>query len=362
MLYSFLRNLNLFRKILSLKLYCYCKRKRSANRKLVFFISTPTHGNLGDQAIVYGQYKIFDDLGYGNSIVEIKKYDYIRMKEFLPDIIDRDDIIIIDGGGNIGTLWLEEEKKMRDIITRFSDNSVFIFPQTAFFDESDEGECELEKSISVYNKHTDLVVFCRDDLTYKLFQEKFANVKSFYTPDMVLYLQPNIKSKERKKVFLCLRGDKEKNRNNEFADNLKIIINNLDMEYEITTTVENICISKNNRKAHLIKKWNEFAKAKVVITDRLHGMIFCAITGTPCIAIDNLSHKVKNGYLWIESLPYIYFAHNEEEVFEKMRDERFVNNHYKYNREFLLPKFNIIKKELMSRILNTNAGRERDYI
>jgi exopolysaccharide biosynthesis predicted pyruvyltransferase EpsI len=32
----------------------------------------------------------------------------------------------------------------------------------------------------------------------------------------------------------------------------------------------------------------------IVITDRLHGLIFCYITKTPCIAINSLNNKVKN--------------------------------------------------------------------
>ena len=40
----------------------------------------------------------------------------------------------------------------------------------------------------------------------------------------------------------------------------------------------------------------KFAKAKIVVTDRLHGMIFTIITNTPCIAINNLSGKVKGVY------------------------------------------------------------------
>lgn len=51
----------------------------------------------------------------------------------------------------------------------------------------------------------------------------------------------------------------------------------------------------------------------MVITDRLHGMIFAAITGTPCIAFDNISKKVSGVYKWIESLEYIKVVNSFEE-------------------------------------------------
>ena len=45
--------------------------------------------------------------------------------------------------------------------------------------------------------------------------------------------------------------------------------------------------------------------ARFVVTDRLHGMLFCAVTGPPCIALDNVSRKVSGGYAWLSHLPYI---------------------------------------------------------
>ena len=48
---------------------------------------------------------------------------------------------------------------------------------------------------------------------------------------------------------------------------------------------------KENREQLLKQKIEEFQSAELVITDRLHGMIFSVITGTPCIAFDNLMRK-----------------------------------------------------------------------
>lgn len=108
-------------------------RRAGKIHKCVFFISTPTHGNLGDHAIVLAQYQLFEQLGAEKNIVEITRQQYERYRSYLQSIIKPEDLIVIDGGGNIGTLWPEEETKMRDIITRFPDNPIFIFPQTAFF-------------------------------------------------------------------------------------------------------------------------------------------------------------------------------------------------------------------------------------
>ena len=52
----------------------------------------------------------------------------------------------------------------------------------------------------------------------------------------------------------------------------------------------------------------------MVITDRLHGMIFCAITETNCIVLDSKSPKLRGCYEWISHLGYIRFVSNTDEL------------------------------------------------
>lgn len=59
------------------------------------------------------------------------------------------------------------------------------------------------------------------------------------------------------------------------------------------------------KQSELNEMWNNFKKSKVVVTDRLHGMIFCVITKTPCIALKSLDHKVVESYKWIKDLDYV---------------------------------------------------------
>ena len=58
----------------------------------------------------------------------------------------------------------------------------------------------------------------------------------------------------------------------------------------------------------VIDKLQEFSTARLVITDRLHGMVFAAITGTACIAFRNYNYKIEGTYEWIEYLQYIQFS------------------------------------------------------
>ena len=79
------------------------------------------------------------------------------------------------------------------------------------------------------------------------------------------------------------------------------------------------------------EKMDDMRKSSLVITDRLHGMIFAVITGTPCIVFSNYNHKVKGTYEWISYLPYAKYVENGEEAIAwipkliKMQDCKYDN-------------------------------------
>ena len=57
-------------------------------------------------------------------------------------------------------------------------------------------------------------------------------------------------------------------------------------------------------KTHMFSLEDEFGiSKKLVITDRLHGAISCAISSTPCIVLPNCYHKIKSFMSWMRDLP-----------------------------------------------------------
>lgn len=273
---------------------------------IIWFIATPRHGNLGDHAIVESQYAFFADMGLSSRIAELSRAEYLLAKELLPRFIRPADCIVIDGGGNIGTLWIEEEKKMRDIISRFPHNPIFIFPQTAFFEDSAWGEEQLQESVRVYSTHADLTVFCRDTGTYDLFCRSFPKVRALYVPDIVLYRSCEMHLPRGEQVLLCMRTDKERTAESKASQNaVRTCLETAGIAYDFCSTVAEYDIGKRARAKELHAFLKKLSGARFVVTDRLHGMLFCAVTGTPCIALDNVSRKVSGGYEWIRHLPYI---------------------------------------------------------
>ena len=80
-----------------------------------------------------------------------------------------------------------------------------------------------------------------------------------------------------------------------------------------------------------------------MITDRLHGMVFSAITGTPCIAMDNVSHKVYGAYQWLSYLPYLRFCRSIDEV-RGTAEELMALPPQKYDLTPLIPYYDEMKR------------------
>jgi pyruvyl transferase EpsI len=75
-------------------------------------------------------------------------------------------------------------------------------------------------------------------------------------------------------------------------------------------------VTQAMRDEQLQAKWQEFAASRLVITDRLHAMIFAVITGTACIAVDNKSKKVSGVYEWLQDVPYVHYCDSPAQVCE----------------------------------------------
>lgn len=307
----------------------------------IVFIATPLHGNLGDHAIVYSQERFFADRGLEKQIVEINSPDYQRYSQEIKEIIKANDIIVIDGGGSMGSLWLKEEHKMQDILKRFPENPIIIFPQTIFYSNDNFGKLELKNSAEVYSAHRNLHICAREEVSYDFMKKVYPTVDILLVPDMVLYLSDIQRDYPRDGVLLCLREDKEKQLDNKKIEKIVYELKQRGLNVRNESTVIPECIPEQSRILKLDEKWNKFSSAKIVITDRLHGMIFAAITGTPCIAFDNSSGKVGNVYNWIKKLPYIHFVNDSTKI-EEIIDDLILNDNveYKYDNTELRPYYN----------------------
>ena len=290
----------------------------------IFLIGTPNHGNLGDQAIAYAENKILGDNFKNHTIIEINTEDLLKNLKSLKVNTKKDDIFVLHGGGNLGNEYFWEEEARRKIISSFKDNKIILFPQSIYFKDTENGKNELEKTKTIYNEHKNFTLIAREETSYNIMKEDFPKNNVIMTPDIVMYLNKTNPVYCRAGALLSLRKDREGVLTQEQKDEIKNDVQSNFDKIIITDTVAECTnqdnqvleymISKNQREKQLNKKWNQFKKVELVITDRLHGMVFCAITSTPCIVIANYNHKVKDTYEWLKDLNYIRFVDDIDEI------------------------------------------------
>ena len=101
----------------------------------------------------------------------------------------------------------------------------------------------------------------------------------------------------------------------------------------------------SDRYTALERQFDAFRHAELVVTDRLHGMIFCAITGTPCVVLNSKSPKVLGCYAWIKDLPYIRFCDDAGKIAQIYQD--MPKRDWYYEPEKLLPYYENLKYDIL---------------
>lgn len=281
----------------------HIKVQSVSHKKKIYLLGIPLHGNIGDQAIAYAEKQFLKDYFKEYKIIEVESSITLNKINYLKKIIN-DSTILVHGGGFLGSLWPNEEKMFRTVLLNFPNNLIVVMPQTAYFSDDDEGKETLKESKKIYEKHKNLYILCRESYSYEFMKKNFPQCKSYLVPDMVLYLKPYISRKERSNVsLLCIRHDKEKI--NYEIGKIEEHLLNKGLKIKHTDTVIDRIVPTFRRKKIIYTKIKEFAEAKLIVTDRLHGMVFALISKTPCVALENKSYKIKGVYDWIKNIDFI---------------------------------------------------------
>lgn len=317
--------------------------KKKHNPRTVYLVLTPEHTNLGDHAIASEEIRLLQHLGI--DYIEITGAQLIKLKnQKLLGVMNKTPILI-NGGGNLGTLWFDVEQIMRDIVKANPKSPIFIMPNTIFYEDSDWGKDEFKRSLRLYNAHKKLTIYAREQVSYDTMKGLYRNVKLM--PDMVLFRNECADGTDRKGCLLCLRNDLEKTIGQEERAILEEQVRGLFGDaWTNTDTHATKDVPIDRREAELEQKFSEFRSAELVITDRLHGMIFCAITGTPCIVLNSKSPKVRGCYEWIKDLPYIRFADSVSCVAQEYR--KIPQATYRYHNEFAQPYYEKLLQDISS--------------
>ena len=216
-----LNELNSDQKDLKMKI----KRFRK-NRKCIYYIGSEEYGNLGDQEIAEAITKFSRCYFPDYSFIEITCKDFSKAKPYLQK-----------------------------------------------YTRNEEGDTWLQKAQRVYSKENNVIIFTREKHSFQLAQ-KYFQCSSYLVPDIVLFCNEQQRAKRTGIVVFCFRHDKEKHIDEKTEEHVKKVVAKNNYEIKQIDLQLPYHVMKNQRREEIKKKMDEMRKSSLVITDRLHGMIF----------------------------------------------------------------------------------------
>lgn len=291
---------------------------RVSDKPIVWLLGTEDFGNLGDHKIAIAIQLFLKRFFTDYDVIEVTARNYYAHCSEIEQCIRLDDIILGTGGGNFGNQYPKSQDIRKDFIKRFPHNKIVIMPQTMWYLFDENGKQELMEDVELFAQHDRVLLVLREKNSFQFAKQYFRN-KCILAPDMALLEQPYssgavVSETKKKKVVLCLRKDLEgildKRGHKHIASLLK-------REFDILKRIDtqrDYLISAEARVEETQEIIEEMASADLVVTDRLHGMVFAALAETPCIVFDNYNNKVKGIYDWIKELPYIRYKGMDIEI------------------------------------------------
>ena len=231
----------------------------------------------------------------------------------------------------MGNTWISEELMRRMIIQDFPRHKKIIFPQTIYYSDTPIGQHQMDESIGIYNTEN-ILMFARDRVSYAIMKNLYPLAKILFCPDMFLFYEnPCLVAEHKgKSILLCLRSDKEKALSIEDVQSIMSVLQSNNLKYRLTDMHHTDTIDIHNRSFVITKKLCEFSSSKLVVTDRLHGMLFSVLTGTPCIVFGNFNHKISGVYEYVSHLKYIRYIDSVDEFSDALLD-LLLNNCWLYD-------------------------------
>lgn len=319
----------LFRRQNDLNRYMVGKRQIDFTDKKIYFIGTPNHYNVGDHIISYATDCFLRANFPRNEIVEISINEFAKKKSLLVKTVRPNDLIVMQGGGNMGNVYPTNERVRREIIGLFPRNRIFIFPETMYYTPDTDGIRDQLKAKKLYNRARELTICARENVSYSQMLEDYNNAQVLLMPDIVLALgvYGMIDMKRGKNILqntasLFIRSDLESRLNQREKEFLEKSLVDMNFNYKYEDMIYNHMrgyAGRANRTVMVRSKFQSIAGSSVVVTDRLHAMILAALTETPCVVLANYNHKVRSFYeTWLYPLKYIIMADSVNEVPDKI--------------------------------------------
>ncbi len=290
----------------------------------------PLYSNVGDHAIWIGAKILLKNLSGTDSL---RDFIASRYPPCTSGKIPDSDLIIMNGGGNFGTLYPKLHEMRLKWIEKYRDRKIVQLPQTIFFDDTGD---MLYRTCKIIERHGNFVFMARDRRSHD-FARKHFPCESVLAPDAAFGLHGVLGDcngrRPIEEVRFMLRGDVESlgyrkpesrdwTRKTLFLSFLRKIEGFVP---EAASGPYRSLLNVFSRRRLAFGK-HVLCDGTVVVSDRLHVHILCLLLGIPHVMLDNTYGKVSSFMkTWNTIGDHSRLAGSMEEAVEmaaSMRDAR----------------------------------------
>ncbi|MDO9050434.1 MAG: polysaccharide pyruvyl transferase family protein [Methylotenera sp.] len=299
----------------------------------IALLDYPNNPNVGDSLIWLGEIAYLNSRNIKPSYVcDVRNYN----ANILSKAICKDSIILLQGGGNFGTLWPEVHEFRLRVLSDFPNNRVIQLPQSIHFDNLSA----IQETAKAVSDHKNFTLLVRDQPSFD-FASKYFECKVVLCPDMAFFIGAiNSKPSPSLDRFILSRTDHEKNNN--WVNDLPTVKKNYKVAYSdwLQASWHERIVGRIERHTAWIRKvvdphnqtllllWTHLAKlrlnrgkglleeGRVIISDRLHVHILSILLNKPHVLIDNANKKISSLHeAWTKQYLGVNFVKNIKEAF-----------------------------------------------
>lgn len=268
----------------------------------VVWIDVPDHPNVGDSAILLGELAWC----YRNQLnvrgcFSLETYNRHRVAR----LMDRNTVIAIHGGGNLGGLYPHHDRMRERIFADFSGSSLIQAPQSIHLVDSSMRNHVLAE----FSGRESAQVLVRDHESKRAALKYLTESQVSLAPDSVHQLGPLTWARPTQQtVYLC-RTDKERAGEVNIVDAEDWLVEPVDpLIYRLPKALarrnekfsglvnHSVDIWRARASARLIRGIRQLSRGEVVVTDRLHAMLLGMQLGRRIVAVDNENGKLSKYY------------------------------------------------------------------
>jgi exopolysaccharide biosynthesis predicted pyruvyltransferase EpsI len=307
-------------------------RTRLGGAASVALLDIPNHDNPGDAAILLGEMALLRDVGVDVTyLADLRSYRAAHLARRAPS-----GPVLLHGGGNVGDVYTRHQDFREAFLAADPGRWTVQLPQSVYFTDP----ASADASRTLYAGLPRLTFLARDSLALRRASEQLG-IEPVLCPDSAFALTADASLVEglprgAEPVVFLLRRDREKTGLSMDSDagptedwvinprrraRLAVRVASRATPY-LPAVVAGASQASPRGNLVLARRLvrtaaEQIVRARVLVTDRLHGVILASILGVPHVALDNTNGKVHAFHRdWLDGLASSRRADNLEEARE----------------------------------------------